>query len=72
MANVTGSGTPNGSCGTPSSIYTCNVSGVGKGGSVTFNVAFVNVSGTPTGYSPQSSTINETGNNNTGSVTSRG
>ena len=66
---VGGTGTPVAACGTPSSSYTCAVTGVGSGGNVTFYVTFVNSSGTQVVYSSaQSSTINETGQN-TGSVT---
>jgi hypothetical protein len=55
-----GSGSPSDSCGTIGSSYTCNVSGVGSGGNVTFQVEFVNGSGTPVVYSTtQASSITE-------------
>ena len=64
-----GTGTPSASCGTPGASYTCNVTGVGSGGSVTFEVTFVTSTGTQIVYSAtQSSTITEAGNNS-GSVT---
>ena len=65
MVKASGSsGTPVISCGVVASSYTCNVTGVGNGGSVKFFAEFVDASGTPVVYSStQASTITESGNN---------
>ena len=63
-----GTGNPVIACGTASGNYTCTITGVGAGGSVTFNVTFVNSAGVQTIYSSTTaSTILESGEN-TGSV----
>lgn len=70
IALATGStGKPVISCGPPSASYTCNVTGVGKSGSVVFSVAFWNSGKGPVVYSAtQASAIKEAGQS-TGSVT---
>lgn len=69
IKNVAGTGTPSVSCGTIGLNYTCTISGTGNAGSVTFNVAFVNSSGTPVVYSAtESSTVTEAGAAGAGSV----
>lgn len=61
-------GTPVISCGTPSTNYTCNVTGVDNAGSVVVYVTFWDSGKNPVVYSAtQASTIAETGQN-TGSV----
>jgi hypothetical protein len=51
MIKVGGTGTPVVSCGSISANYTCNVTGTGSGGNVTYYVTFVDSSGTQLVYS---------------------
>lgn len=69
LGMVAASGSPTISCGTPALSYTCNVSGVGSGGSVTFYVTFWDTSKNPVVYSAtQASGITESGQSS-GNVT---
>jgi hypothetical protein len=59
-----GTGTPALVCGPVASSYTCNITGVGSGGSATFYVTFWNGSKSQVVYSStQSSTVFESGQN---------